>query len=150
MQQQIKPFQFKFGLVQRTVYGGPYRSKPDDFYNVKMAKEIDLSYDVLIPIVDFSIPSYADLDAGVRKSLWAIAKNERVFVGCAGGIGRTGLFFGAISKLLGEADPVRYVRANYKSHAIETNQQQDFVNNYKPSLKTKLTLAIAKALALKY
>lgn len=150
MHQNIKPFQFKFGLVQRTVYGGPYHARPDDFYTIKMAKEIDLPCDVSIPTIDYSVPSYVDLDEGIRRSIWAIAKNEKVYIFCFGGLGRTGLFFGAIAKLLNIPEPVKYVRANYKPHAIETNQQQDFVNNYKPSLKTKLTLAVAKAIALKY
>ena len=146
----IQPFNFKFGRVQREVIGGPYRSRPADYFGVKMAIEIKAPCDVDIPTHDFHVPSYADLDKGVRASLMPIARNQKVYAGCMGGIGRTGLFMGALAKTLNLPEPVKYVRANFKSHAIETKQQQDFVNSYKPSLKTKLTASIAKAVALAY
>jgi protein-tyrosine phosphatase len=146
----IQPFKFQFGLVNREVIGGPYYDRPTDYFGVKMAVEIKKPCNVDIPTHDFNVPSYADLDKGVRAALIPIARGNKVYVGCMGGIGRTGLFMGALSNLLKHPDPVKYVRANFKSHAIETKQQQDFVNNYKPSLKTRLTASVAKAIALAY
>ena len=146
----IRPFNFKFGLKRREIIGGPYHHKPDDHFGIKMAAEIEADHDVSIPTEDFSIPAPADLDVGLRKSLMVIARKEKVYCGCKGGIGRTGLFFGALMKALGEEDPVGYVRGNYKGHAIETKAQQKMVNEYNPSLKTKAVLTVAKAVALFY
>ena len=150
MNPAIQPFNFKFGLVQREVIGGPYHSRPTDYFGVKMAIEIKAPCDVDIPTHDFDVPSYADLDKGIRASLMPIARNRKVYAGCYGGIGRTGLYMGALAKVLNLPEPVKYVRANFKAHAIETQQQQDFVNSYKPSLKTRLTASVAKAIALAY
>jgi len=146
----VKPFAFKFGLVKRVIVGGPYVAKPDDYFGIKMAIEIDRPCDVDIPTKDFSVPKYEDLDNGVRASLIPIAKNKPVFVGCFGGLGRTGLLMGALAKALNIPEPVLYVRANFKSHAIETDQQVKFIGNYTPSLKTKLMVSVAKAVALAY
>ena len=58
-----------------------------------------------------------------------------------GGIGRTGLFLAALAKLSGEKDPVAYVRKHYMPHAVETQQQQDFIKNLKVwDLRWKLQL----------
>ena len=146
----VQPFTFQFGVVKREVMGGPYPAKPTEYLGIKMAAEIAMPCDINIPTRDFDVPNYTDLDTGIRKSLFNIAKGEKIWVGCMGGIGRTGLYFGALAKLLNIDDPVKYVRANFKPHAIETKQQQEFVNNYKPSFSTKLTLAVAKAVALAY
>src|ERR1035437_9153001 len=140
----IKPFKFQFGLVTREVIGGPYVERPVDYFGVKMAVEIKKPCDVDIPTHDFQVPSYADLDKGVRASLLPIARGKKVYFGCMGGIGRSGLFAAALSKSLGIPEPVKYVRANFKSHAVETKQQMDFIDKYQPSLKTKLTASIAK------
>jgi hypothetical protein len=90
----IKPFKFKFGGRDRTIIGGPYFHKDPSYFGVKMAVEIRLPCDVDIPTQDFSIPDLRDLDKGIRNTLIAIARNKDIYVGCAGGIGRTGLFFG--------------------------------------------------------
>lgn len=146
----VQNFDFYFGGSPRRIIGGPYRVKPPEFFGIKMAKEIAMPCDVDIPTVDFSVPDEKDLDNGIRASLIAIARKVPIYCGCAGGIGRTGLFFGALMTLLGEDEAVKYVRDNYKSHAIETKEQQALVMDYTPSLKTKMTLAVAKAVSLFY
>ena len=144
----IQPFKFQFGLVKREIIGGPYVERPADYFGVKMAIEINKPCDVDIPTHDFQVPSYSDLDKGVRASLIPIARGRKVYFGCWGGIGRSGLYAAALSKSLGIPDPIKYVRANFKPHAVETKQQMEFIDNYKPSLKTRLTAAVAKAIAL--
>lgn len=150
MDSNIRLFNFKFGGSPRVITGGPYRSRPSTYFGIKMAKEIPLPCDVDIPTVDFSVPDEKDLDNGIRASLMAIARKVPIYCGCAGGIGRTGLFFGALMTLLGEDESVSYVRQYYKSHAIETEEQQALVMEYTPSLKTKMTLAVAEAVSLFY
>jgi len=146
----VQNFDFSFGGSPRRIVGGPYRVKPDGFFGVKMAKEINHPCNIDIPTEDFSVPDKEDLDRGIRQALIPIARKKPMYVGCMGGIGRTGLFFGALMTLLGEEKAVQYVRDNYKSHAIETKEQQALVTDYSPSLKTKVTLEVAKVIALFY
>jgi protein-tyrosine phosphatase len=146
----IKPFNLKFGKVDRVVIGGPYREKFTDHFGVKMAEEIKSPCDVDIPTRDFDVPDPKTLDKGVRDSLFVIARNKPVYVGCAGGIGRTGLYMAALAKVLGIPEPVKYVRANFKGHAVETKQQMAYVEAYTPSLQTKLMANVAKILAIMY
>ena len=118
-----------FGKAYRLIHGGGYHHRPTNMFGVKMAKEINAPCDVDIPTVDFSIPPEQAMRDGIKKTLWQITLNKPVLVGCYGGIGRTGLFLGVLVRVLGEKDPVKYVREHYYAHAIETQQQQDFVNN---------------------
>lgn len=111
--------------------GGPFKTAPGDAFRIKMAKEIVAPCEVSIPTADFSVPKMDDMLRGVEKALPAILSGKPVFVGCMGGIGRTGLFLGCVSKLLHPGtDPVKYVRQHYKAHAIETVEQQNFVRSF--------------------
>lgn len=148
MNSAIQPFNFTFGKVKRVIIGGPYRERFPDHFGVKMAEEIRASCDVDVPTRDFDVPNPNTLDKGVRDTLMTIARNKPVYVGCMGGIGRTGLFMAALAKVLGISEPVKYVRANFKSHAVETKQQMDYIGNFKPSLHTKMMAEVAKAVAL--
>ena len=123
------------------VFGGPYRNCPDDMFGVKMAAEIPAACDVSIPTEDFQVPEYDDVRKGVMKALMAMINGEDVYAGCMGGIGRTGLFLGVLAKIqidyrkakhrAGRGDdPVLYVREHFIPHAIETQEQQDFVRNF--------------------
>ena len=47
-----------------------------------------------------------------------------------GGWGRTGLFLALIAKVCGEKDPVAYVREHYAPHAVETKDQQAYVESF--------------------
>jgi hypothetical protein len=112
------------------IFGGPYRQRPRNFRGVCMAAELAQSaHDVLVPTHDFSTPKVAQLIAGLDRTLDLIIAGEPVYVGCMGGIGRTGLFLAAIAKLWGEEDPVAYVRRQYIPHAVETSEQKTFIRN---------------------
>ena len=127
---QPQAMKLPFGSAERVIYGGGYANRPEHMYGIKMAVEIKAPCDVDIPTVDFSIPPEEAMRKGIRNALWKIAAGrQEVFTGCMGGIGRTGLFLGVLVRVLGEKDPVTYVRKNYYGHAIETQEQQDFVNN---------------------
>ena len=60
------------------------------------------------------------------------ARGERVEVACIGGIGRTGTVLGCMAVLAGV--PVRrctaWVREHYRSIAIETEQQNQFIVDF--------------------
>lgn len=115
-----------------TIFGGPFRSKPGEFNGkplrgVKMAAEIGLPCDVNVPTEDFNVPEIDALKSGLRQAVNLLLDGETLWVGCMGGIGRTGLFLAALAKLAGQDDPVRYVRSTYLSHAVETQQQQAYI-----------------------
>lgn len=128
-------------LINTQVYGGPYRTVPVDFWGVKMAEEIEHPHMVSVPTRDFCVPEVSDMRRGVVKALMAMINDELVYVGCMGGIGRTGLFLGVLAKVQIDYrkskhrkgrgdDPVAYVREHFLSHAIETDEQQKFVRTF--------------------
>ena len=116
------------------IIGGPFRQCPEGLFSIKMAAEIDRPCDVSIPTEDFSVPPTQALRKGIMKTLAAMARiddvDERVcYAGCMGGIGRTGLFMAAMAKTLGYADPIATVRSQYKASAVETRQQENYIND---------------------
>jgi hypothetical protein len=123
--------------------GGPYPECPEEYFGVKMAAEIHLVCDVSIPTHDFSVPDVKDVDKGLYKTLWALLRGRKVYIGCRGGIGRTGLFMAILAKAFDVGDPVKYVRAKYLSYAVETGAQKAYVNDYEiPYLSRVLVQAI--------
>ena len=126
--------------VQGRVFGGPFKQYVHNtrrLVGIKMAVEIHHEHDFSVPTQDFSVPSTKDMSAGILYAIQAIADGNDVYVGCMGGIGRTGLFMGCMAKvmlnygtLIGISDPVLFVRKNYMGHAIETDEQQAFVRGF--------------------
>lgn len=123
----------KLGKWSTFIFGGPYLNKPPGFFGIKMAMEISAHYHISIPTKDFSVPDPDVFRRGLIQSLPLIADRSPIYVGCMGGIGRTGLFLGGVAKMMSEAqrirrkpgfDPVAYVRNTYLDHAIETAEQQ--------------------------
>jgi hypothetical protein len=120
------------------IAGGPYTAKPKEAYGVKMAHEIRRPCDVDIPTIDFSVPDKDLLLLGMARTIIALYKNKEVYVGCMAGRGRTGLFMACLTQLAFRyrhekmkknlrTDAVEYVRANYYLHAVETNEQYNYV-----------------------
>lgn len=112
------------------VTGGRSHGRPEDMFFVKMAGEIAVPCDVDIPTRDFDTPPLRLLNMGLAAAVTAILRERPVYVGCMGGIGRTGLFLAILAKAWGVEDPVAYVREHYLGHAVETKQQQQFVAEY--------------------
>lgn len=146
---QYRSIEYKLGFVTVSVLGGSYYHKPAETKGVKMAVEIKLACDIDIPTRDFSVPAVYDMDNGIREAITYLAKNETMYVGCLGGIGRTGLFLSCLAKALGYKDPVQYVRDNYDERAVETNRQKEFVERFDVS-DFKWQVRKAKLLALWY
>jgi len=131
---------FQLGMLKTSIVGGPYRNKPADYIGVKMAKEIPLPCFVDVPTVDFSVPDVAEFKRGLMQAIMAMTTGKPLYVGCMGGIGRTGLFLAGLAKIQIEyrkfqhragrgEDPVLYVRDQYIPHAVETKQQQEYIKN---------------------
>lgn len=126
------------GSISARIFGGTFRAYHAGerrLVSVKMAEEINRECDISIPTQDFSVPSTQDMQEGVRSAIKAMSQGNDIYVGCMGGIGRTGLFMGVMAKVAADyagekIDPVKYVRRNYYAHAIETAEQQEFVRTF--------------------
>ena len=142
VKRDILSMPFVIGNKKGFIYGGPYVHKPEGLFGVKMAVEIKKDCDVDIPTRDFSVPSVMDFKYGLLVGLLHLFKTGELYVGCMGGIGRTGLYMAGVAKVMeafGDlpimaADSkntpacVLYVREKYKSHAVETQEQIDYIN----------------------
>lgn len=126
------------------VAGGPYMAKPEGYVGVKMAKEINLPCAVSIPTADFSVPDPKLMAKGLDEAVNRILLGQPLYVGCMGGIGRTGLFLAILAKAFDVKNPVRFVRENYLSHAVETPQQMKYVTDFTVPAKTARKIAIAR------
>lgn len=137
-------------LINTKVYGGPYRDFGSwehipGMFGVKMAVEIDAPCHVSVPTRDYDVPKVTDLQAGITRALMAMVNDQPVYVGCMGGIGRTGLFLAALAKVQIEYrksnhrqgrgdDPVLFVRNHFIPHAVETDQQQEYIDDLDVSM----------------
>lgn len=138
-----------FGDCRGTIYGGPFRQYVPEtrrLVGIKMAQEIDHPHDFKVDTEDFCVPTVYAMHQGIAFALKALFKGQDVYVGCMGGIGRTGLFMGCMAKVMRDYqqtldkvirenhDPVRYVRLHFKPHAIETEEQMRFVAEFDTTL----------------
>lgn len=132
------------GPLKGHIFGGPFRKyEPGTrrLIGIKMAVEIDHPHDFAVDTEDFSVPEVSDMQDGLIAALASLAEGSDVYVGCMGGIGRTGLFMGCMVKFMQDyaaktggpipcIDPVANVRSQYNPHAIETREQQDYVRTF--------------------
>jgi hypothetical protein len=82
---------------------------------------------------DFGLPADAGrATAQIRAAFERARTGERVEVGCAGGLGRTGTVLACMATLAGvpAADAVEWVRANYEARAVETAEQEEWVRSF--------------------
>jgi hypothetical protein len=128
---------FKGGYLSIEIIGGPFDNyRPGENGDIGIcvrAERVPATANIWVPIRDFDVPKTKDL-AQVEHALeWAIASaldGKRVYVGCQGGWGRTGLFLALIAKVCGLKDPVDYVRHTYTPRAVETKEQQAYVDDF--------------------
>lgn len=132
------------------IYGGPYKNKPEGLLGVKMAQEIRAAAAISIPTRDFSVPDRGVLDTGMGTAVRLILAGHPLYVGCMGGRGRTGLFLALLAKAFGVKDPVEYVRSHYYSHAVETEEQYEFVKQYAVPAEVAKAIRIAQVKSLVY
>jgi hypothetical protein len=120
----------------RTVIGGPF-----DAFNggigvcleVKSSKANFAS--LVFHVHDFGVPSEMDLENALALTIKFMRAhpNQVLYVGCKGGIGRTGMFIAALARATGtifNEDPVGWVRREYLGHAVETPEQRKLVSSF--------------------
>jgi len=78
---------------------------------------------------DFRLPRDRDDAVAALRDAFARAATGRVEVACGGGTGRTGTALACLAVLAGTPpdEAVAFVRANYRSRAVETPAQRRFV-----------------------
>jgi protein-tyrosine phosphatase len=81
---------------------------------------------------DFSLPADPALLRTVLAEAWARASDARVEIACGGGTGRTGTALACLAILDGvpPEEAVAFVRARYRSRAVETSRQRAFVARF--------------------
>jgi Protein-tyrosine phosphatase len=97
----------------------------------------------LIEWEDFGVPADGARAAEQIRAVFERARaGQRVEIGCAGGLGRTGTVLACMATLAGvpPIHAVEWVRANYDPHAVETGKQEAFVHTF-ASLGVRLTQA---------
>lgn len=128
---------FRGAFFDIRIIGGPFDAyRPGDNADVGFcvrAERVPPTADYVLLIEDFSVPLALDLHR-VNFTLARIMEHamsgERVFVGCQGGWGRTGLVLALLAKVAGVEDPVAYVRAHYTPYAVETEDQRAYVAEF--------------------
>ena len=125
------------GWLGLKVIGGPFDNfRPGvnaDFGVCVRAEQAPTTADAHLPIRDFQVPApgqKGEVDATLKKAFEQLLFGKRVWVGCMGGWGRTGLFLALMAKVAGVEDPVGYVRANYTTKAVETLEQLNYVKAF--------------------
>lgn len=140
-----------------TVFGGRFRDAPHWTTNACLLQYDDLRYetrgmsrpprvDYHLPMRDFSVPALADAQRFVDRLVCSISQGAPVYMGCAGGKGRTGLVLACLAKTFGVSDPIDYVRLHYAAEAVETAAQERFVADFQPWALTREVLANARKL----
>lgn len=128
------PTGFKTAWLDLTFHGGQfprYQKKPNTF-GVNLRAEANHSCQMLLPIADYSVPTdhASVVQAKVQRIIEMRMQGMDIYVGCMGGIGRTGLMLALVAKALGAEHPVAYVREHYLSHAVETEEQAQYVDDF--------------------
>jgi len=116
------------------ITGGPYDAYPGQPYLgvcVRAEQTAGRLMDVHLPIDDFSVPRHDDeVLKALEKTIRAGLAGRKIYIGCMGGWGRTGLFMALLVKALGVEEPVSFIRQHYTPRAVETKEQQFYVKNF--------------------
>lgn len=79
-----------------TILGGPYTERPEGVPGVSMLEGDCTPSNVHIPTADFSVPCYPEFFRGVQQGVLLLQQYGVLYVGCTGGVGRTGMYMVAV------------------------------------------------------
>lgn len=129
----MKLLTFKHGVKNIHFIFGPYRERVPGTYGVRLTEDHQLGTpcDLHFPIEDFGVPDRREFEDLLIAIIQAADNGKVVYVGCMGGIGRTGMVVGGIARtLLTVDDAVTWARSNYLGHTIETRAQEGLVRTF--------------------
>lgn len=122
--------EYKWNGKTKRLYGGSFFQAPEsaDYLKINLMAEYPLPCDYYLPIQDYSYPT----DIVKMVNIFEAIKNsdKDAYVGCFGGVGRTGLFMSCFLKYLGYEKPLLHVRQQYNPKAVETQGQMDFLYTF--------------------
>src|SRR5579875_4054110 len=109
---------FQYQDKSLSMYGGSFffykdlaEQNPDiSFYSVNLMKEYPLPCTDYLPIQDYNVPQDKQkLNETIFSMIKEmIEKKNYVYMGCFGGVGRTGLVMACLAKVLNVKNPVEY------------------------------------------
>jgi len=88
--------------------------------------------DIYFKIVDMGVPKdLTEFKKLLSYTVKQMKAGKKVFVGCIGGHGRTGLFLAALTKVMtGDKDAITTVRENYCKKAVESSEQINWLHKH--------------------
>jgi len=88
-------------------------------------------YFLYVDVKDFDVPSFEEMDLIIDFIDFIVnKKGKKCIVSCKSNFGRTGVVLAIWCALNGIHDPIRYVREKYSILAIETIEQEKFIEEY--------------------
>lgn len=93
--QEVK---INIGRTCKKIYAGRYNTKPKGIKGVKLAQEIQAEAAIIVNIKDYSVPDIMYLRDKLIDVITLLQK-EDIYIGCMGGIGRTGLVLSILYKI---------------------------------------------------
>lgn len=127
----MKLITFPNGATKLHFIFGPYRDRVPGTFGVRLTEDhqLDLPCDLHFPIRDFSTPSCFAFENLLIDIITKAQEGKVVYVGCYGGIGRTGMVVAGLARVLVVGSkPVLWAREHYLSHAVETEPQERLVS----------------------
>jgi hypothetical protein len=138
---------FNNGNIKGDMYGGPYTKKPEATHGVCLLEDVPIGCNATIhlPIVDFCLPDKDDLNTAIAQMLLLMKDGKRIYIGCTAGQGRTGTILAIMHRLAvhsyanengghflihPEYDVIEHVRNVYVPEAVETPEQEAFVEEF--------------------
>lgn len=117
-----------------TIWGGPIPQRDWDLKTVLVVNLLEYrndTQDAWFPIKNWDIPDDDEMfEILVDTLIKRATEGQEIYVHCHGGHGRTGTVLGGIAGKLGIDDPVQHVRKHYCQRAIETPEQEQYVNDF--------------------
>lgn len=129
----MKLITFPHGVRKLHFIFGSYRERVPGTYGVRLTEDhqLDLPCDLHFPIRDFGVPSARSFEDLLIRIIQRAEEGRVVFVGCYGGIGRTGMVVAGLARVLvAGTDPVLWARGYYLGHAVETEQQERLISTF--------------------
>lgn len=136
MRQKLKGY---MRLYDWAIYAGRFSTAPrTGTKNICLkaeAYQVELeNTDYFFPIVDYKTPKVRPTVFALAWIIWqGVARKKKVYVGCMGGVGRTGMVLALLARVVYRMDggnAIARVRRYYNPHAVETKEQGAFVRTF--------------------